>query len=156
MGVAITLQQYLGQQNSQFDLVPHPRAVTALRMASTCHVPGDRLAKGVVLADDMGYILAVLPASRRIRLADVQAMLGRDLHLATEREIEQLFADCDPGAVPPVGTAYGLDAIVDASIDKLPEVYFEAGDHETLIHMSGERFAQLSWRATHGQFSTSY
>ena len=156
MGIAITLQQYLGQQNSQFDLVPHPRAVTALRMASACHVPGDRLAKGVVLADDAGYILAVLPASRRIRLADVQAMLGRDLHLAAEREVEQLFADCDPGAVPPVGTAYGLEAIVDASIDKLPEVYFEAGDHETLIHMSGERFAQLSWRATHGQFSTSY
>src|SRR5688500_1706154 len=68
MGVAITLQQYLGQQNSQFDLVPHPRAVTALRTASACHVPGDRLAKGVVLADDMGFILAVLPASRRIRL----------------------------------------------------------------------------------------
>ena len=88
MGIAITLQKYLGQQNSQFDLVPHPRTETALRTASVSHVPKDRLAKGVVLADDTGYILAVLPASRQIHLAGVQGMLGRDLHFAAEKEIE--------------------------------------------------------------------
>jgi Ala-tRNA(Pro) deacylase len=155
MGIAITLQKYLGQQNLQFDLIPHRRTETALRTASVSHVPKDRLAKGVVLADDAGYILAMLPASRQIHLAGVQGMLGRNMHFAAEKEIGSLFADCAPGAIPPVGRAYGLDVIVDASIDEQPDVYFEAGDHETLIHMSRERFAQISGSAKHGQFSAS-
>jgi Ala-tRNA(Pro) deacylase len=108
-----------------------------------------------VLADDAGYILAVLPASRQIHLAGVQGMLGRNMHFAAEKEIGSLFADCAPGAIPPVGRAYGLDVIVDASIDEQPDVYFEAGDHETLIHMSRERFAQISGSVKHGQFSAS-
>jgi Ala-tRNA(Pro) deacylase len=87
MGIAITLQKYLGQQNLQFDLIPHRRTETALRTASVSHVPKDRLAKGVVLADDAGYILAVLPASRQIHLAGVQGMLGRNMHFAAEKEM---------------------------------------------------------------------
>jgi Ala-tRNA(Pro) deacylase len=79
--------------------------------------------------------------------------LGRDVDLAPEDEIDQLFRDCAHGAVPPVGACYGLDVIVDDSIDEKPDIYLEGGDHQTLIHMSHAQFARLMADARHGHFS---
>ena len=81
--------------------------------------------------------------------------LGPDVGLADENEIVQLFGDCAPGAVPPIGNCYGLDVIVDESIEAQPEVYMEAGDHETLLHMKHADFARLTAAAQHARFSIS-
>ena len=114
---------------------------------------GERLAKGVVLRRDGGYMLAILPASHHIRLADLRTQLGEDVDLAAEGEIDALFGDCAQGAVPPVGDCYGLDVIVDDSIDRQSDVYLEAGDHATLIHLNHAEFAKLTADARHGRFS---
>jgi Ala-tRNA(Pro) deacylase len=42
-----------------------------------------------------------------------------------------------------VGAAYELRTLVDRHLMNLPEVYFESGDHEHLIKLSGARFADL-------------
>ena len=79
--------------------------------------------------------------------------LGQDIHLASEPEVAEVYRDCDRGAVPPVGPCYGLDVIIDTSIDQQPELYFEAGDHATLVHVTGGEFARLNPQAKHGSFS---
>lgn len=48
-----------------------------------------------------------------------------DVDLADEGELGRLFRDCAPGAVPPIGECYGLDVIMDDSIQEQPEVYLE-------------------------------
>ncbi|MDH5410686.1 MAG: YbaK/EbsC family protein, partial [Alphaproteobacteria bacterium] len=60
---------------------------------------------------------------------------------------------CVLGAVPPTGLAYDIATLVDEELDKQPEVYCESGDHQTLIHVSGEGFRQLMAEAQHAQFS---
>jgi Ala-tRNA(Pro) deacylase len=114
---------------------------------------GDRVAKAVVLRDEYGYVLAILPASHHIRLDDLRMQLGLDVDLAAEYEIEELFDDCVPGAIPPVGECYGLETVVDDSIERQPEVYLEGGDHATLVHMTHAQFASLTATARHGSFS---
>ena len=79
--------------------------------------------------------------------------IGDDITLANEDELSQLFLDCARGAVPPIGKCYGLDVLLDESINERPEVYMKAGDHETLIHMGHTQFAQLTEDAQHGRFS---
>ena len=155
MTIAPTLQRYLSNQNIAYDLVPHQPTMSSLRTAEACRIAGDCLAKGVVLRDSDGYWLAVLPASRQVQLASLRADLGDDVDLASVREIEQVFRDCDRGAVPPVGAFYGLNVIVDDSIGRQPEVYFEGGDHTTLVHMNQAEFARLNPAARHGSFSGS-
>jgi Ala-tRNA(Pro) deacylase len=73
--------------------------------------------------------------------------------MATEEEIERLFPDCILGAIPPVGAAYGLRTVVDESITEVPDVFFEGGDHATLVHMSGPAFDRLMVEAPHAHFS---
>jgi Ala-tRNA(Pro) deacylase len=152
MAIAPTLQKYL-DQNVTYEAIPHKPTSSSMRTAKACHISSNGLVKGIVLRRDGGYMLAVLPASHHIRLAELKRQIGNDIELADEMEIDQLFRDCAHGAVPPVGECYGLDVIVDDSIQEQPEVYLESGDHETLIHMSQAQFAKLTARARHGRFS---
>jgi Ala-tRNA(Pro) deacylase len=98
-------------------------------------------------------MLAVLPASHHIRLGDLKRQVGDDVGLADESELRKLFPDCALGAVPAVGECYGLDVIVDDSIQERPDVYLEGGDHMTLVHMDRAQFARLMSEARHGRFS---
>lgn len=152
MTIAPALQRYL-DQNVTYDVIPHEPTMSSMHTAEVCHISGDRLAKGIVLSRDGGYMLAVLPATHHIRLPELRTQLGKDTGLATEDEIAQLFGDCARGAVPPVGTCYALDVIIDESITEQPEVYIEGGDHATLIHMGQSQFARLTMQAQRGRFS---
>src|SRR5581483_4134960 len=127
--------------------------MSSARSAQACHVPGDRVAKAIVLRRNDGYMLAVLPALHHLRLASLRERLGDDVDMANENEVSGIFADCANGAVPPAGICYGLKLIVEDSIQKEPEVYMEAGDHETLLHLSRSQFARLTADAMHGHFS---
>jgi Ala-tRNA(Pro) deacylase len=153
MAIAPTLQNYLVKEHIKYDVIPHEPTMSSMETAEVCHVSGDRLAKGVVVRNGGGYVLAVVPASHHILLSGLKMQLGFDVDLATEHEIDQLFRDCAHGAVPPVGECYGLDLIVDDSFQGQPEVYLEAGDHATLIHMTHAQFARLTTMARHGRFS---
>ena len=153
MAIAQTFQKYLASKNLKYDIVAHVATKSSMRTAEVCHIPGDRLAKAVVLRDELGYVLAILPASHHLRLEDLKTQLGLDVELASEYEIEELFDDCVPGAIPPAGECYGLDTVVDDSIEEQPEVYLEGGDHETLVRMSQAQFAALTATARHGTFS---
>jgi len=153
MAIALTFQKYLATKNVRYDIVAHEPTKSSMRTAEACRIPGDRVAKAVVLRDEYGYVLAILPASHHILLGDLRTQLGLDVEFAAEYEIEELFEDCLPGAIPPAGECYGLDTMVDDSIEDQPEVYLEGGDHETLVHMSHAQFASLTATARHGCFS---
>jgi len=156
MTIALTLERYLDTKHVKYDVIAHEPTTSSMQTAEGCHIPGDRLAKAVLLRDEVGYALAVLPASHHIRLSELRRQFGDDVDLATEREIEELFQDCTRGAIPAVGECYGLDLVVDDSIEEQPEVYFEGGDHATLVHMSHAQFAGLTATARHGRFSVHH
>jgi len=152
MSIAPTLQKYL-DSNVVYEVIPHEPTQTSARTAQACHVSGDQLAKGIVLRHNGRYLLAVVPASHHIRLAELKAQLGDDVRLAGEQDLKRLFPDCMPGAVPAIGQCYDLDVIVDDSIEQPPDVYIEGGDHATLIHLSQAEFAKLMADARHMRFS---
>jgi Ala-tRNA(Pro) deacylase len=152
MSIAPTLLRHLDSHVS-YDVITHDPTMSSARTAQVCHVSGERIAKAIVLRHNGGYMLAVLPASRHIRLPDLKVQIGEDVDLADEAEIKALFPDCAPGAVPPVGECYDLDVIVDDSIEEQPDVYLEGGDHTTLVHVDRAQFARLMADARHGRFS---
>jgi Ala-tRNA(Pro) deacylase len=151
--ISSSLQSYLEAQAIAFDEVPHAPALCASDNAQAAHISGNSLAKGVVLKSGDSYMMAVVPASRRVRLDALGNMLGREVALASESEIRPLFADCEIGAVPPVGAAYGLDMIVDDSLMGDGDVYFEGGDHRTLVHLNADGWRQMTRNARHSSFS---
>ncbi len=146
MALTNTLALYLTDQGVPYDLVPHPRTMPAVPVAA------DSVAQAVVLRGGDGFMLAVHPASGRLRIEELRKLVG-DVDMAGEEQIETLFTDCEPDAVPALGAAYGLTILVDESLAQQPEIYLECGDHDSLVHISGKSFRKLMASARRGRFS---
>ncbi|WP_018861488.1 MULTISPECIES: aminoacyl-tRNA deacylase [unclassified Thioalkalivibrio] len=153
MSVARRLSQYLADQGIVYARVQHPYSSTATRTAEAAHVPGDRLAKGVLVEDAGHYMLAILPASRRLHLGQLHHLIGEHVGLATEQEVVETFADCARGAIPALGAPYGLESIVDEHVPTEGDVYLEGGDHETLIKLPAVTWRELLRPSRQGLFS---
>ena len=153
MSMSATLQDCLRSKGSRYEIVHHPHSHSSVETAAAAHIPGDRLAKTVLFEDEHGYVAAVLPSTYAVRLSELWAKTGRHLLLAKEADLRELFKDCDLGALPPVCTAYGMQTYLDESLAQHPDVYFEAGDHEELIHMGTDQFLDLMDRAERARFA---
>lgn len=143
MTVSNQIQDYLRRQSADFDVVSHPHAPSGMRVAQAAHIAGDCLAKGVLMEDEVGLVLALVPATHRVRVGAVRRHLQRPVGLATEQEVSAAFQDCEPGTVPSMGAPYGLRTLVDEALFGRSEVYLEGGDHRELLHMKGETFDRL-------------
>jgi Ala-tRNA(Pro) deacylase len=154
MSLAETLESFLSEHDVPYTTQHHRASTSSLGTAHSAHIDEDCLAKSVVLEDERGFILAVLPASRRLELERLRDELGRSLRLTDEREMPRLFPDCQLGAVPPLGAAYGLVTVIDSSLEGRDEVFFEGGDHQTLVRMDGSSFLDLLENAAVADFAS--
>ena len=143
MALPPRVKSYIETNGVDFRLGAHDPTSDSLHTAQAAHVPGSHLVKAVLLEDDERYLLALIPASRRLHFSRLHELMGRQIGLATEPELGELFPDCALGAVPAVGPAYGLETVVDEELLAEPELWLEGGDHESLIGVSREGFRTL-------------
>ena len=156
MNIATRLKQYLDSAGISYECIQHPRTATTLAAARKANVPADDVAKCVLLGDDQGYLLAILPASHRLDLDEIERQFDRRLALVNEEELGNVFADCALGAVPAMGTAYGIPTLLDHRLLDLIHLYFEAGSHEGLVHLSGLAFRALLADSKLGRISRAH
>jgi Ala-tRNA(Pro) deacylase len=144
MSIARTVDYALALTRVDYQVLRHHHSNTALGAARTAHVDPKSLAKAVVLKDQIGPLLAVVPASERLDLERLRAALRRPtLDFLPEDQLDQLFFDCEKGAIPPLGPDYRVPTIVDKRLRASEDVYFEAGDHEDLVHVDQTSFRTL-------------
>jgi Ala-tRNA(Pro) deacylase len=153
MSVAPRLRQYLDAQHVDYEVLEHRPTMSAMQTAQTCHIPAEQLAKAILLDTRNDYLLAVLPSDRRLDLAELREELGAKPRLVEEDELTAIFDDCEMGAIPALG--YGVSTIVDDRLTEQPDIYFEGGDHASLIHVDQTDFRRLMKSAQHGRFSES-
>ena len=138
------LQDYLDQHEIQYVTISHSPAYTAQRIAELTQIPGKELAKTVIVKIDDKFAMAVLPASRRVNLRHMQEAIGADeVTLSSEDEFNELFPDCEVGAMPPFGNLYNMGVYVAEQLTEDEEIAFNAGTHSELVQMSYRDFANL-------------
>ena len=143
MAIGLTLRKYLADNGIAYDILSHPHTSSSMNTAQSAHISGKNLAKSVILEDNDGYVMAVIPANEHLKFRKVNHLLHRKMGMATELELKTLFTDCELGAIPAVGSAYSMDSIIDDRLADCADIYFEAGDHEELIHMKGSSYRKL-------------
>lgn len=143
MSIAAKLETYLVSQSADYKVIPHPHTESSMATAASAHVPGNKLAKAVMVKQEDNYIMVVVPSDYHVHLGLLHRHLGQSVGLATEAELIDLFPDCDEGAIPPVGAAYGLRTLVDEVLFDEAEIFLESGDHASLVRVSGEQFRRL-------------
>ena len=137
---------FLEEKHCSFAVMEHPTTYTAQEMAHELHVPGREVAKTVLLRanGDYEFIVAVVPADKRGDLHRASQLLGgSDVALASEADIAEHCPDCEPGALPPFGSRYGMKTIVDASLAEDEAIVFEGNSHHEAIQMRFDAFRRL-------------
>ncbi len=141
---ATRLKRFLDDHGVRYGSIPHCPTYTAQETAASAHVRGRELAKTVMVKLDDTIAMVVLPATRRLDLARLEATAGaRQATLASEREFKDMFPDCDVGAMPPFGNLYGLRVFVDQSLAEDEHIAFNAGTHDELIQIDYRDFERL-------------
>ncbi|MFO0960760.1 MAG: YbaK/EbsC family protein [Isosphaeraceae bacterium] len=148
------IRDYLNRQQVRFEVVLHAPVPSAARLAGSAHVPGRGVAKSVLLKVGSDLVLAVLPATHRIDFDRLRRELAVSyVELASEAELERIFHDCQPGALPALGRAYGVRTVLDASMLGAGEILFggntqvegvrmRLADYEKIEAPSHARFAE--------------
>ncbi len=134
MQTPVDIHRWLEENQVPFESHLHSPRFTAQEVAEASRVTGYELAKVIVVRADGRFVMAVLPAPRRLSLPRLAEVLGvKEVRLATEEEFAPLFPGCEKGAMPPFGEIYGIEMILDRSVARHPEVAFNACTHsETL------------------------
>ena len=138
------LKKFLDSNNVKYVSISHSPAYDAQRIAESTHIPGKELAKTVIVRIDDQFAMAVLPASSRVHLGHLKvAVSASHVELATEAEVENLFPDCEKGAMPPFGNLYDIDVYVADQLTEDKEIAFSAGSHTEVVRMSYKDFDRL-------------
>lgn len=149
MAIALTLRKYLADNGVAYDTLSHSHTTSSMNTAQSAHILGKNLAKSVILEDDNGYLMAIIPATEHVQFRKVNHALNRHFGMAIESELKPLFFDCELGAIPAVGMAYSMESIIDYKLENSSDIYFEAGDHKELIHLKGSSFRKLMKNTQH-------
>ncbi|NOX43272.1 MAG: YbaK/EbsC family protein [Gammaproteobacteria bacterium] len=150
MSIAVTVKYFLSLLEVKYQVLIHPRVGTPLQTALSANIEPKQLAYAILLKDREKFLIAILPASNILDIQDMNNQLHRKFIPATLSEEKHVFKDCTLGMVPPLGEAYGIDAIVDKSLDNLPTIYMPTGNNSTLICLSNDDFQLAQVNAMHG------
>src|SRR5207247_10389276 len=92
----------LDENKASYEILRHPEAVTAQRIAQAEHVKGRRHAKVVMVKSGVEDLMLVVLAEHRSDLEKLAIFVGKDVCLENEAEYESLCPDCAVGAMIPL------------------------------------------------------
>ena len=133
----------LKENRIRYEILQHPEAVSAQRIAQAEHVKGRHHAKVVIVKSGDDRLMIVLPADHHIDLEKVEKAVGKSVSMDKEQEFKSLFTDCVIGAMPPFGNLYGLPTYVDQSLAEQDYIVFEAGTHTDAIKMNYRDYEKI-------------
>ena len=147
------LKQMLDQHSIKYLSINHSPAYTARETAASTFVPRREFAKTIIVDLDGEKVMAVLSASRHVDLEALRKLAhGKQARLATEDEFEELFPDCEVGAMPPFGSLYDTRVFVDEMVTEVDDLCFNAGSHEQILRMDCRDYLNLE-RPVVGSFA---
>ncbi len=142
--ISTRLKRFLDDNMVGYDVMHHDPAFTAQELAARMHISGYEFIKVVIVKMDGQFALAALPAPLRVNLKLLAQAAGvKKCGLASEAEFQQLFPDCELGAMPPFGNLYSLPTYIDQEVSINENIVVNAGTHAEAIRLRYSDFSRL-------------
>jgi Ala-tRNA(Pro) deacylase len=129
----------LDKRGVTFEVIPHDQAYTSIAEATALGISADEVLKALVLDTASGNAIAVVPGSRRLDMRSVGKALGvKHVRLATEEEVGKSFPGYELGALPPIGSLFGIQTFVDPEVMQHDTIVFAAGSQTESVKLRTE------------------
>ncbi|MDO8656178.1 MAG: YbaK/EbsC family protein [Nanoarchaeota archaeon] len=135
--------ELLNSQKVNYILKDHPPTRTSEESALHRGEPLKIGAKAMVMKIDTEFIMAVLPADRKIDSIKLKLILNtKNLRFASKEELFEITG-LVPGAIPPFGSVFNLPLIVDKALLEEEYMAFNAGSLEKSIKMKTKEYMDV-------------
>lgn len=139
-----TLTRFLDDNKVKYVTIRHSIAYTTQQIAESAHIPGEEMAKTVMVKLDDALAMAVLRGTDRVDIDLLRGAAGaRKAELATEDQFQGMFPGVEPGAMPPFGNLFDMAVYVDEGLTRDRRIAFNAGTHSELIQLDYADFERL-------------
>ena len=139
------IKEFLDGNKVKYVVISHSPAYTAQEVAASAHVPGKRVAKTVIVDIDGKLAMAVVPADHGVEMGLLRSAADASfVGLADESQFVDRFEGCKLGAMPPLGSLFGMDTFVDKDLTHEEFISFNAGTHTEIIAMRFNDFRKLA------------
>lgn len=143
--ISTRLKRFLDDNGVGYDVMHHDPAFTAQELSARMHISGYEFVKVVVVKLDGNFALAALPAPLRVNFKALAQVAGvKKVSLASEQEFQQLFSDCELGAMPPFGSLYNLPTYAEQDVSLNENIVINAGTHAEAIRLRYADFSRLA------------
>lgn len=140
-----TLTKFLDDNEVKYVTIRHSTAYTAQQIAESAHVPGNEIAKTVMVKLDGRLAMAVLRGTDKVDIDLLRAAAGAGkAEIATEIQFQGMFPGVELGAMPPFGNLYDMAVYVDEALARDERIAFNAGTHSELIQLDYADFERLA------------
>lgn len=131
------LLDWLAGMDIEYEIHAHERAFTARATASAEGVDPRTFAKVLAVATpDDRHVLVVVDAPDQLDLRKACRVLDvTDVRLLSEPELKALAPGCELGAIPAVGSLFGLKTYADYDVRDDFEISFNAGSHRVSVRV---------------------
>jgi Ala-tRNA(Pro) deacylase len=130
------LRDRLEQADVPFTVLRHEPVYTSEQAAAVRGTPLASGAKALVLKAGDRFVLAVVPADRKLDSRKFRDALGvKGLRFAGREEVLELTG-LQPGSIPPFGSLFGLPTYCDPALGESASINFNAGDHRISVQMA--------------------
>jgi Ala-tRNA(Pro) deacylase len=137
------LQERLRAGGVAFTVLRHEPVYTSEQAAAVRGVPLASGAKALVLKAGDRFVMAVVPADRKLDSKKARAALGtKSIRFASREEVEQLTG-LQPGSIPPFGSLFNLPTWCDPALGESAGINFNAGDHAISVQMTYADYVAL-------------
>ena len=139
-----TLTRFLDDNNVKYVTIRHSVAYTAQQIAESAHIPGEEIAKTVMVKIDDRMAMAVLRGTDKVDIDLLRGAAGAErAELATEAQFQGMFPGVELGAMPPFGNLFDMPVYVDEGLTRDERIAFNAGSHSELIQLDYADFERL-------------
>lgn len=148
-----SIKKHFEKCEAKYTTIQHDRTVSLDDAAKESGLESDYFIRAVILGDEQGLVMAIMPANQLLDFSALCRILERDLEPVQGEALRKIFRDCEPGSYPPLPKVYELEAIIDDAVFEMPKVIFEPGIHEVLIEMTQSDFQKVHANIKNGKFS---
>lgn len=153
MNLPDAVRSYLDRRRLPYRLIACPSGETLPQIAERLAIPLQWVARIVLLKDESGLVMAILPCSHILDFSILCQLLRRDLEPLHGAETASFFKSygCATNSYPPLPEVFGVLALVDTSLDANDEdeIHFDSGSGNLLVGMRSADFrlllAQARW-----------
>jgi Ala-tRNA(Pro) deacylase len=148
MSIPKQITNYLDKRGAKYGIVTHRKVYTAYDAAQTLKRKLDEIVKNLLVKTDKGFVLVLLPASKRLDLKGLKKLMNakgkgvKTVEIPKEGAMVRLLK-VKPGALSAFGRLHDLEVYMDKNLRKAKKAIFSSGSFTDSFEMAMKEFEKL-------------